>query len=605
MATKDGRVRHVLAILLLTLPCAAVEPLVVAGGDLPPTSLASHLETLADPTGLLGLDEVLADDRAGDWKPNGGDMPAFGFTKDTVWLRVTVRSRSTEIVPVVIDLATARPSHVRWHVLEGGKLVASYDAGGADNPTTKGRQSRFPVLRLELPPGGERTVVLRASSDTSLWLPLTASGPEAYDRLDDDRVTRDLMQVGFCVSLAFLALLLRFAHRQPMYGHIIYLALAYAAYLAGFNGYLARLWPEMPHWVERQGMMTATTLGIFVFTRFNGEFLRRATLTAAERRLQRGAETIMLAAALAFVAVDYRTAATALNPLLLAGILSSLLVVLSRLRRRRDGVEVAFLAAWGLYGASIVWLGAMFLNLIPVDVDVAAVQAMMLPAVLCAFFVAVATRQRSAQDAELLVIQAREATSRARLEALRYQINPHFLFNTLTSVDALARTEPSKVPGLVSRLATFLRLRLQPSEDALVRLEQELEATRAYLDIERVRFGEDLEVGILAEAGAADWRVPELILQPLVENAVKHGMREGGRMRLEVRARLSGGKLEVEVANTGTLAEGDGRGRAGLGLENVRQRLRLTYGEAASLALSQESGWVVARLRIPEQPLVP
>ena len=155
--------RHVLAILLLTLPCAAVEPLVLAGGDLPPDPLDHHLEVLVDPSGKLGLDEVLHVGRAGDWKPVGDGTPAFGFTKATVWLRLSVQSMATTPVPVVIDLATARPSHVRWHVLEAGKLVASYDAGGADKPTTKGRQSRFPVLRLELPPGGERTVVLRAS----------------------------------------------------------------------------------------------------------------------------------------------------------------------------------------------------------------------------------------------------------------------------------------------------------------------------------------------------------------------------------------------------------------------------------------------------------
>ena len=531
--------------------------------------------------------------------------PAFGFTKDTVWLRLSIQSMATAPVPVVVDLATARPSHLRWHVLENGRLTQSFDAGGADNPTTKGRLSRFPVLRLELPPGGEQTVVLRASSDTSLWLPLTASGPESYDRLDDDRVARDLMQIGFCVSLAFLAFLLRLAHRQPMYGHIIYLALAYAGYIAGFNGYLGRLWPDMPHWVERQGMMTATTLGVFIFTRFNGEYLRRETLTAWERMLQRAAELVMLAAALAFLALDYRTAASALNPLLLVGIGASLLVVLSRLRRRRDRVEVAFVAAWGLYGASIVWLGMIFLNLAPVSADVAAIQALMLPAVLCAFFVAVATRQRSAQDAELLVIQAREAASRARLEALRYQINPHFLFNTLTSVDALARTEPGRVPGLVSRLATFLRLRLRPSEQAVVGLDQELEAARAYLDIEKVRFGEDLDVDFDIEPGVGSWQVPELILQPLVENAVKHGMRAGERMRLAIRVRRVGGKLGVEVANTGTLAADADRRQGGIGLENVRQRLRLIHGDAAALTLSQESGWVIARLILPEHPLIP
>ncbi len=605
MGIDRARVRRLLAILLLTLPCAAAEPLVVRDGDLPLTSLSPHLEVLVDPTGELGLDEVLDAAHAASWKPAGSGTPAFGFTKDTVWIRFSVRAGASEPTPVVIDLATARPSHLRWHVLEGDKVTASFDAGSADNPTTKGRLSRFPVLRLELLPGREKTVLLRASSDTSLWLPLAAAGPQAYDRLDDDRVLRDLMQVGFCVALAFLALLLRFAHRQPMYGHIIYLALAYAGYLAGFNGYLARIWPDLPHWIEREGMMAATTLGVFVFTHFNGEFLRRDTLTRAERLLQRGAEVVMLSAALAFLALDYRPAAMALNPMLLLGIAASLVVVISRLRRRRDKVEVAFLVAWALYGASIVWLGLMLLNVAPMRMDVAAVQALMLPAVLCAFFVAVATRQRSAQEAELLLIQAREAASQAQLEALRYQINPHFLFNTLTSVDALARTEPSKVPGLVSRLATFLRLRLHPKDTDLVRLEQELEATRAYLDIERVRFGDDLEVAIDEGAGTAEWRVPELILQPLVENAVKHGMRDGRRMRLVIAVRAAQGRLTIEVANTGELPGSEAGRQGGLGLANVRQRLRLIYGDESSLTLAQQADLVVARLTLPRSPRTP
>lgn len=597
------RVRHLLAILLMTLTCRGVEPLVVGGGDLLPVPLSPHLEALVDPTGRLGLDQILTEDRRDEWQPVGDAVPAFGFTKDTVWLRFTVQSMATEPTPVVIDLATARASHLRWHVLEGGKLRRSYDAGGADNPTAKARLSRLPVLRLELGPGQSKTVVLRASSDTSLRLPLTAAGPEAYDRLDDDRTARDLLQVSFCVALAFLALLLRFAHRQPMYGHIIYLALAYGGYLAGFNGHIARLWPDMPHWIERQGMMTATTLGVFVFTHFNGEFLRRDTLARGERWLQRGAEAVMLAAALSFLALDYRTAATALNPMLLLGILASLLVVVSRLRRRRDRVEVAFMTAWAMYGASIIWLGVTFLNLAPIDMDVSLIQSLMLPAVLCGFFVAVATRQRSAQDAELQLIQARESESRARLEALRYQINPHFLFNTLTSVDALARTEPARVPRLVSRLATFLRLRLSPAGAGMVRLEQELEATRAYLDIEKVRFGDDLAVEVDAAAGVADRNVPELILQPLVENAVKHGLRGGGTMRLAIRARDDAGRLRIEVANTGRLAEAEARRQGGIGLENVRQRLRLTYGEGASLDLAQEGDQVVVRLTLP--PLYP
>ena len=593
--------RRLPALLLLawTTCLKAVDPLVLGGGEFGPTSLSPHIEVLEDPSGELRLDDVLHPENAARWRPNGDAAPAFGFTKATVWLRFEVRSSTTMTTPVVVDLATARPSHLRWHVLEGDDLRASFDAGGADKLTTKGWLSRFPVLRLELAPGESRTVVLRASSDTSLWLPLTASGPEAYDRLDDDRVVRDLMQIGFCVALAFLALLLRLTHVQPMYGHMIYLGLAYALYLAGFNGYLARLWPETPHWVERQGMMLATSVGILVFTRFNGTYLRRETLTRAERVLQRFAELTMVVASLGFVALDYRSAAQALSPLLILCIAASLLVVTSRMRRRRDAGEAAFLVAWALYGVCMTWMSLLLFNVLPSRGGIALVQMLMLPTVLCGFFVAVAARQRSAEQAELRALRAEEAAGKARLAALRYQINPHFLFNTLTSVDALARTEPARVPGLVSRLATFLRLRLKPQDHGMVTLGEEIEAARAYLDIERERFGEDLRVELDVPAGLLGRPVPELILQPLVENAVKHGLRADGRIDLSVRARATATRLEVEVANTGRLDATAVRGQGGIGLENVRQRLALLHAGAASLSLAQEGERVVARLTLP------
>ena len=196
----------------------------------------------------------------------------------------------------------------------------------------------------------------------------------------------------------------------------------------------------------------------------------------------------------------------------------------------------------------------------------------------------------------------------ARMEALQNQINPHFLFNTLNSVSSLVRFDPDTARELIIKLATILR-RLLNSTDAFVPLREELEFIDNYLDIEVVRFGHDkLRVVKELDAVSLEALVPSMLLQPLVENSIKHGLAskvEGGSVF--IRSRLSGPNLIVEVEDDGVgmasaqlLERPTGLGGTGIGMANVAERLKVLYGEAARMTIdSHEGKGTLIRLRLP------
>ena len=192
----------------------------------------------------------------------------------------------------------------------------------------------------------------------------------------------------------------------------------------------------------------------------------------------------------------------------------------------------------------------------------------------------------------------------ARVDALANQINPHFLFNTLTSISSLIRSQPETARVLIVKLSALLR-RLLRSQEHFVTLREELEAVDEYLDIERVRFGPTLVVDKHVDPAALDIIVPSMILQPLVENSIKHGLgRKLGEGRITLHASRSSGMLVIEVRDNGVgLAQTrmEAESESGIGLRNVNERLRVIYGAPHQLKLLSEPGQgTLARIEIPE-----
>jgi two-component system LytT family sensor kinase len=208
------------------------------------------------------------------------------------------------------------------------------------------------------------------------------------------------------------------------------------------------------------------------------------------------------------------------------------------------------------------------------------------------------------EEQERLLLQARMA-------ALQNQINPHFLFNTLNSVSSLVRIAPDTARELIIKLATILR-RLLHSSDAFVPLQEEIDFIDNYLDIEVVRFGRDkLKVVKELDPVSLEVMVPSMLLQPLVENSIKHGLSskiDGGSIFL--RSHLSDSYVTIEVEDDGVgmgsaqlFEPPTGLGKGGIGMANVAERLKVLYGDTARMTIDSPNGTgTLVRLRLPVLP---
>lgn len=188
---------------------------------------------------------------------------------------------------------------------------------------------------------------------------------------------------------------------------------------------------------------------------------------------------------------------------------------------------------------------------------------------------------RDFQASELAKSQLKARLAEAQLRALKMQLHPHFLFNTLHSISSLVLEDATKANQMIARLGDFLRLTLDNSDQQMVTLKQEMEFLRCYLEIEQVRFGDRLTVDFEIEPTALSGHLPHLILQPVVENAVQHAIAPRltpGRINIE--AKRLNGLLRVAVTDTGPGSETANKPAEGhgLGLSNVRARLREAYG---------------------------
>jgi signal transduction histidine kinase len=194
---------------------------------------------------------------------------------------------------------------------------------------------------------------------------------------------------------------------------------------------------------------------------------------------------------------------------------------------------------------------------------------------------------------------------RSELKALRAQVNPHFLFNALNTIAGLIPRHPARAEETIEELAEVFRYTLHRSEREWVRLGEELEVVDAYLRVEQARFGERLQYEIAAGAAARDVRIPAMIVQTLVENAVKHGISKltaGGA--IQIRAAISESHLRIEVRDSGpgfppSELQTASHGLSGYGLRNVRDRLRGYFGDAARLSIARDAAMTVVGIDMP------
>lgn len=210
------------------------------------------------------------------------------------------------------------------------------------------------------------------------------------------------------------------------------------------------------------------------------------------------------------------------------------------------------------------------------------------------------TSHRHLRDERLRRTQLETQLAQSQLQALRMQLQPHFLFNTLNAISALALADPLQARLMIARLSDFLRLTLEERHAPQVPLSRELEFLTCYLDIQQVRFQDRLSTRLDVAEDTLDAAVPNLILQPLVENALRHGLQDKpGAGILRVSIRREGDQLQLRVDDDGLGLPPAGTAE-GIGLGNTRSRLRMLFGDAAGLELSAiPGGGTRAEVRLP------
>jgi LytS/YehU family sensor histidine kinase len=208
---------------------------------------------------------------------------------------------------------------------------------------------------------------------------------------------------------------------------------------------------------------------------------------------------------------------------------------------------------------------------------------------------------RRYQEGQLKASRLETELAQLQLAALKMQLHPHFLFNTLHSISALMREDVEAADRMIARLGEFLRMTLRNSGEQETTLEQELKFLECYLEIEKQRFQDRLTTRIEAEPAAMDARVPNLFLQPIVENAIRHGVaRQTGEGVVAISARRDNGRLRVEVRDNGPGLTLKSDVADGVGLANTRARLRRLYGDDHNFGMmnAAEGGFVVT-LELP------
>jgi two-component system, LytTR family, sensor histidine kinase AlgZ len=234
------------------------------------------------------------------------------------------------------------------------------------------------------------------------------------------------------------------------------------------------------------------------------------------------------------------------------------------------------------------------------EVPLVAVTGILLYLLCVAFYYVYLTFEAS-KDAEARMMKASVLAREAELKALKAQVNPHFLFNSLNSISALTSSNPEKAREMCILLGDFLRRTLGLGEKPAIRLEEELSLIHAFLSVEKVRFGARIQMTETVDPRALNVLVLPLLLQPLVENAVSHGVAnlvEGGWIRLSVECPAN--EISISVENNFD-PDAPPRRKSGVGLVNVRQRLKARYGSAASFNCAPDGETFRVALRFPAE----
>ena len=587
-------------------------------------------EVLRDPGGRPGLAELLAGTGPGRFRPLGTTRRSFGFTDDVFWLRWRLRNAGTNRVHPVMELGSTRFAELDWHVVRGTNAVLVERMGMMRPCAARRLDTRLPAFGVELDPGEEVDLYLRAWTQASVYfLPTLYPSLEVHGgaRLRAEAWT--LVGAGLMAAVLVLGTVFGVLGRERLYGISAGLVLVHGVFCfihAGYWTWLGWPWATDVVWLPLTAMNHVCS---FMATWFTREFLGRERIGRVSDRVLTGTMWGTLAMAAGLLVMPYRggvpglvehgpagfvawlrsstSVAGGVNTVNVTVFVVCASVATAQWLTRRNGLALWLALMWTAAFGLRLLLGLEWQGMIPFLLAPASALMCLFAMMPILFLVLSAARILGLAEERRRAQQMEHALVEARFSALRYQMNPHFLFNSLNSANGLVLEDASRAPGFLLLLARFLRSSLDGAPDGRVSLGRELAMAADYLAIEKVRFEESLQVAMDVPETLKACEVPEMLLQPLLENAIRHGARDASKvLRVRVVASLHESRLSLVVANTGRLKPegtvtgvGPGRRDGGVGLSNLRERLGLLFGRRCTVEVSEAAGWVMVRLLLP------
>jgi sensor histidine kinase YesM len=554
-----------------------------------------------DPSRRATLPEVLAKS-PDEWSAFKGRSASFGYTRDIFWLRLRLRSALVENAESVVVLDTARMERVDWFAFRNGELKEQELNGNQHLKFGPRPRSREPSFRVKLAAGEEVEVLARVETRTSMHLPVLVYG--SVEAEANEVAKRDwlaLAVAGYFGSMVCLSVVLGFILRSRLLQINAAVSLLLCAYFLLIDGSWARLGLPFAAELAMKPTMILIACMDFLVLLFMREFVPSQLKNRLPSRALSGMLVVVVVEILVILILSYRNEFRVVAFMSVAVMATCTGAAWWLRRAQRGGGTRLLLAAWLTNLFVVVVVILELTGVIPTWLPLA-LAPVIYGATISGLFLAASTqRAHEFMREQVRASQLEKSLVEARLLALRYQVNPHFLFNALNSAIAMVNHEPTRVTPFLHRLASFLRSAVRAEQNLTVPLVEEIEKLSAYLDVEKVRFEERLEVTLDFPPELGQCQVPELILQPLLENAIRHGMNQSAKVRrIRLGAAREGDRLHLEVANTGQLGMGaDPAKHTGGGLNNLRERLKILYQERGNLTLTEADGWVYARLSLP------
>lgn len=558
---------------------------------------------LRDPGGMLGPNDVLRPPWAGEFREFRRGIPSFGFSTDAVWCRIDLIGRSS--ASVVAELASTRLDHVTWYEVRDGKILWKVSNGWQDSKRGEPAPESYPALRIDVSPGQACTLLIRVCSECALTLPITLLREEDFGRLRLRRGYIAHLQIGALIAVVATCLLLGLNFQDVLLVLLSIFGIAGFVYGALYDPILSLQPFPIPPSFSRIGGSLAASSASFVLIMFCGVYSGWKQLSRIDRLLLIIAALLTVGMLLLHLILPFRSLNRILGLYLTFTECCGIWIISSPWRHKRESTDFYVLLVVLLAHAPALLFILQLEQIVPTWLSPQSLRFVSLPTVLSGITCVLMRRRQTAEQLRLSMAQAKAGESEARLAALRLQLNPHMLLNCLTAVSALSRTAPERIPILIDNLAAILQSRLKPTPPQLWTLGEELHLARALVELDHVRYTDSAALVESVQVEAESCLVPEMLLQPLVENALKYGRTGFGPPTISLRATVAGNRLVITISNNGAISKsGHFSPGFGIGILNTRQRLELLYGHAAKFKVEETPGHFRAELDLPAVQLL-